>query len=236
MWLHDALMGAPALYDGIRSLYRHTRCSTDALTAITSKIRFTASARLVFPTLPHLTYTTCTSFGLARALSTDADILLMDEAFSALDPLIRTDMQDVLLDLQKELHKTVIFITHDLDEALRIGDNITILRDGEVIQQGNPQEIILNPADEYVSDFIQDINRPRVLQIGSIADPKGKSEGPSMDAETVVEDALQKIISSKANGINVLKDGKPIGAASLEQLIHAIARPTGEKKGIESYR
>ena len=134
--------------------------------------------------------------GLARALATDTDIMLMDEAFSALDPLIRTDMQDVLLDLQKELHKTVIFITHDLDEALRIGDNIAILRDGEVVQQGNPQEIILNPADEYVSDFIQDINRPRVLQIGSIADPKGKSKGPSMEAETVVEDALQEVIAA----------------------------------------
>ena len=174
--------------------------------------------------------------GLARALSTDADILLMDEAFSALDPLIRTDMQDVLLDLQKELHKTVIFITHDLDEALRIGDNIAILRDGEVVQQGNPQEIILNPADEYVSDFIQDINRPRVLQIGSIADPKTKSKGPSMDAETVVEDALQEVIAAKADGVKVTKDGKSIGGASLEQMIHAIARPTGDKKGIESYR
>ena len=174
--------------------------------------------------------------GLARALSTDADILLMDEAFSALDPLIRTDMQDVLLDLQKELHKTVIFITHDLDEALRIGDNIAILRDGEVVQQGNPQEIILNPADEYVSDFIQDINRPRVLQIGSIANPKTKSKGPSMDAETVVEDALQEVIAAKADGVKVTRDGKSIGGASLEQMIHAIARPTGDKKGIESYR
>ncbi len=174
--------------------------------------------------------------GLARALSTDADILLMDEAFSALDPLIRTDMQDVLLDLQKELHKTVVFITHDLDEALRIGDNIAILRDGEVVQQGNPQEIILNPADEYVSDFIQDINRPRVLQIGSIADPKTKSKGPSMDAETVVEDALQEVIATKAEGVKVTQNGKLIGAASLEQMIHAIARPTADKKGIESYR
>ena len=174
--------------------------------------------------------------GLARALSTDADILLMDEAFSALDPLIRTDMQDVLLDLQKELHKTVIFITHDLDEALRIGDNIAILRDGEVVQQGNPQEIILNPADEYVSDFIQDINRPRVLQIGSIADPKTKSKGPSMDAVTVVEDALQEVIAAKADGVKVTRDGKSIGGASLEQMIHAIARPSGDKKGIESYR
>ena len=81
--------------------------------------------------------------GLARALATDAEILLMDEAFSALDPLIRTDMQNILLDLQEELHKTIVFITHDLDEALRIGDEISILRDGEVIQQGDPQSIIM---------------------------------------------------------------------------------------------
>ena len=80
--------------------------------------------------------------GLARALATDAPILLMDEAFSALDPLIRTDMQNILLDLQKDLHKTIVFITHDLDEALRIGDNIAILRDGKIIQKGNPQEIL----------------------------------------------------------------------------------------------
>ena len=108
--------------------------------------------------------------GLARALATDAEILLMDEAFSALDPLIRTDMQDVLLDLQNELHKTIIFITHDLDEALRIGDDIAILRDGAVIQQGSPQEIVLNPADDYVRDFIKDINRARVLEVNSVMD------------------------------------------------------------------
>ena len=92
--------------------------------------------------------------GLARALATDADILLMDEAFSALDPLIRSDMQDVLLSLQEKLHKTIIFITHDLDEALKLGDNIAILRDGAVIQSGTAENIILHPADDYVTDFI----------------------------------------------------------------------------------
>lgn len=89
--------------------------------------------------------------GLARALTNDAPILLMDEAFSALDPLIRADMQTVLLDLQKEIKKTIVFITHDLDEALRLGDRIAILRDGEVIQQGTSQEIVLKPADEYIA-------------------------------------------------------------------------------------
>ena len=88
--------------------------------------------------------------GLARALATDAEILLMDEAFSALDPLIRTDMQGILLGLQEELHKTIVFITHDLDEALRIGDEISILRDGEVVQQGTSQEIVMTPSDDYI--------------------------------------------------------------------------------------
>ena len=106
--------------------------------------------------------------GLARALATDAEILLMDEAFSALDPLIRTDMQDILLELQDELHKTIVFITHDLDEALRIGDTIAILRDGAVIQQGDPQDIIMHPNDDYIVDFIQDINRGRVIRLRTL--------------------------------------------------------------------
>ena len=107
--------------------------------------------------------------GLARALATDAEILLMDEAFSALDPLIRTDMQDQLLELQSTLHKTIVFITHDLDEALRIGDHIAILKDGELRQFGTPEEILLAPADDYVTRFVQDVNRGRVVTVGSIA-------------------------------------------------------------------
>ena len=102
--------------------------------------------------------------GLARALATDAEILLMDEAFSALDPLIRSEMQNILLDLQNELHKTIIFITHDLYEALKIGDRIAILRDGSMVQDSDPQKIIMQPADDYVSDFIKDINRARVIK------------------------------------------------------------------------
>ena len=109
--------------------------------------------------------------GLARALATDAEILLMDEAFSALDPLIRTDMQGILLGLQEELHKTIVFITHDLDEALRIGDEISILRDGEVVQQGTSQEIVMTPSDDYIADFIKDVNRARVLEVRSIMEP-----------------------------------------------------------------
>jgi len=93
--------------------------------------------------------------GLARALAADTDIILMDEAFSALDPLIRTDMQDQLLSLQSTLHKTIVFITHDLDEALRIGNRIAIMKDGQLIQVGTPEEIIYQPADEYVDRFVQ---------------------------------------------------------------------------------
>jgi len=93
--------------------------------------------------------------GLARALATDTDIILLDEAFSALDPLIRAEMQDQLLALQKELHKTLVFITHDLDEAVRIGNRIAILKDGKLIQVGTPQDILNSPADEYVNRFVQ---------------------------------------------------------------------------------
>jgi glycine betaine/proline transport system ATP-binding protein len=106
--------------------------------------------------------------GLARALSNDASILLMDEAYSALDPLIRTDMQTMLLDLQKELKKTIVFITHDLDEALRLGDNIVILRDGSIIQQGDSQDILLRPADDYIRRFIKDVNRARFIKVDAV--------------------------------------------------------------------
>ena len=93
--------------------------------------------------------------GLARALATDTDIILMDEAFSALDPLIRAEMQDQLLELQRTLQKTIVFITHDLDEALRIGNRIAVLKDGQLIQVGSPQEILQAPADDYVGRFVQ---------------------------------------------------------------------------------
>ncbi|MGB3835239.1 quaternary amine ABC transporter ATP-binding protein [Castellaniella sp.] len=101
--------------------------------------------------------------GLARALATDAEILLMDEAFSALDPLIRHEMQDQLLALQARLNKTIVFITHDLDEALRLGNRIAILKDGELIQEGTPEDILLSPANDYIESFLQDVNRGKVL-------------------------------------------------------------------------
>lgn len=109
--------------------------------------------------------------GLARALCNNPDVLLMDEAFSALDPLIRSQMQDQLVELQAELNKTIVFITHDLDEALRLGDRIAILKDGILVQTGTPNDILLNPADEYVSDFVRDVNRAKVLNIDTLSRP-----------------------------------------------------------------
>ncbi|MET7483685.1 glycine betaine/L-proline ABC transporter ATP-binding protein [Streptomyces sp. NPDC005538] len=108
--------------------------------------------------------------GLARALATDADLLLMDESFSALDPLIRRDMQDQLLELQKSLKKTIVFITHDLNEAMRLGDRIAVMRDGRIVQTGTAEDILLRPANDYVASFIQDVDRSRVLTASAVMD------------------------------------------------------------------
>ena len=107
--------------------------------------------------------------GLARALAVEPEILLMDEPFSGLDPLIRRQMRSELADLQKELKKTMVFITHDLDEAVSVGDRIAIMRDGEIIQMGTPREIIMNPADEFVSEFTEDVSKDRVLNASSVS-------------------------------------------------------------------
>jgi glycine betaine/proline transport system ATP-binding protein len=173
--------------------------------------------------------------GLARALATDAEILLMDEAFSALDPLIRTEMQDVLLKLQEELHKTILFITHDLDEALRIGDNIAILRDGLVVQKGTSEEIILNPADKYVTDFIKDINRGRVLRVSSIMDSRKLTKGVEIEKNMIIEDALQIISKSGSSKAIVTEDDKPIGSVELGRMIEAIARPSENTDETSNY-
>ncbi|MEM9030378.1 MAG: glycine betaine/L-proline ABC transporter ATP-binding protein [Pseudomonadota bacterium] len=143
--------------------------------------------------------------GLARALATDAEILLMDEAFSALDPLIRSDMQLQLKELQEKLHKTIVFITHDLDEALRIGDRIAILKDGELRQAGTGEEILLNPADDYVERFVRDVNRARVVTIGSIAqqvvtlDPKQVT--PQSVADHTEDDQPFVFVSDGEGGV-----------------------------------
>ncbi len=163
--------------------------------------------------------------GLARALATDAPILLMDEAFSALDPLIRTDMQNILLELQEELHKTIVFITHDLDEALRIGDNIAILRDGRVIQQGDPQDIIMNPEDDYINDFIKDVNRSRVIELRSILSSKLKGSGDGLSHKMTVEEALPTLNSAKTRSFSVVDDNnKLLGSVNLDLAIKSLAR------------
>ena len=151
--------------------------------------------------------------GLARALATDAEVLLMDEAFSALDPLIRNDMQDQLIQIQDELSKTIVFITHDLDEALRIGDHIAILKDGELRQVGPPEEILMAPADDYVSRFVKDVNRGRVITVGSIAD-----EYPAVElGKAGFADAFGKLRASRRNTVYVCDGaGKPVGAITAD--------------------
>jgi glycine betaine/proline transport system ATP-binding protein len=109
--------------------------------------------------------------GLARALATDTDVLLMDEAFSALDPLIRREMQEQLVELQADLGKTIIFITHDLNEAMFLGDRIAVMRDGRIVQIGTPEDILTDPANDYVAQFVQDVDRARVLTASSAMEP-----------------------------------------------------------------
>ena len=112
--------------------------------------------------------------GLARALAVDSEVLLMDEPFSGLDPLIRREMQDELIALQTKVQKTIVFITHDLNEALKIGDRIAIMRDGEIVQEGTPEEIVTLPADDYVSEFVQDVSRAKVIQASAIMREPGR--------------------------------------------------------------
>ena len=168
--------------------------------------------------------------GLARALATDAEILLMDEAFSALDPLIRADMQTLLLELQRELHRTILFVTHDLEEAITLGDRIAILRDGEVVQNGDSQEIVLKPSDDYISNFTKNINRGRVIRVGSIMEPtQARAPEPggkdcSVPSEMLLEEALPVVVASpndKAAVVDV--KGKTVGAISVGRMVHALA-------------
>lgn len=165
--------------------------------------------------------------GIARALTANTDIMLMDEAFSALDPLIRTDMQNLLLELQTELHKTIIFITHDLDEALKLADHLVILKDGAVVQQGEPQSILLTPNDPYIEDFVSDINRARVLRVRSIMTPL-TSVKKAGDID--VNQNLEQIIAmseGEVNGIyRVMDTGKAVGQLDMKDLVKALVPRT----------
>ena len=164
--------------------------------------------------------------GLARALANDAPLLLMDEAFSALDPLIRMDMQSILLDLQKELRKTVVFITHDLDEALRLGDRIAILRDGEIVQQGTGQDIVLSPADDYIENFVKEVNRGRVVLVESVMD-----SGPDASASVTVGPGTQLEAAARAMseaGVRVANvtdgDDRVVGHVGLDRTVAAMVQ------------
>ncbi|MGD8110031.1 quaternary amine ABC transporter ATP-binding protein [Vibrio sp. TRT 17S01] len=162
--------------------------------------------------------------GLARALCTDAEILLMDEAFSALDPLIRSEMQDQLIELQDKLHKTIVFITHDLDEALRLGDRIAILKDGELVQQGTPDEILLHPADDYVEAFVKDVNRARALTVETVMQPPVLR----ITASTIQEALTQMKQSKQDYGYHVTDDGYQ-GLVTKESLIDAVKEDSAEE-------
>lgn len=161
--------------------------------------------------------------GIARALTANTDIMLMDEAFSALDPLIRTDMQNLLLELQKELNKTIIFITHDLDEALKLADHLVILKDGAVVQQGEPQGILLAPSDPYIEDFVSDINRARVLRVRSVMSKLSRAKKAG---DVDVEDSLEQVIAQSDGNTNyiyrVMEDGKAIGEIDMKDLVKAL--------------
>ncbi|MFP4043155.1 MAG: DUF3726 domain-containing protein [Rhodosalinus sp.] len=171
--------------------------------------------------------------GIARALASDSPVMLMDEAFSALDPLIRTDMQDLLLELQEELQKTVVFISHDLDEALKLADHLVILKDGRVVQQGEPQDILLHPADPYIVDFISDINRARVLRVRSVMEPGDAAEGP-FAGEVGPDDTLESVIARSGGDTalryRVERDGRALGVLHMQALVRALV-PTGAAEG-----
>ena len=164
--------------------------------------------------------------GLARALATDAEILLMDEAFSALDPLIRSSMQDLLLELQGKLTKTIVFITHDLDEALKLGDTIAILNDGMVVQAGDPQDIIMNPADEYIENFVQDINRARVIRARSIMEPVSAANGANLQTEVAANENLEAVLSAMQGdpegSVAVTQDGLTVGAITARRMLEVL--------------
>ena len=172
--------------------------------------------------------------GIARALASDSDIMLMDEAFSALDPLIRTDMQDLLLELQKELHKTIIFITHDLDEALKLADHLVILKDGFVVQQGEPQNILMNPNDPYIEDFVSDINRARVLRVRSVM--RNLSTNLEVTGVCDIDDNLEKLISlsggDATHGFKVKKNGEVVGVLEMRDVVKALVprAPSSDKR------
>ena len=168
--------------------------------------------------------------GLARALATDTDIMLMDEAFSALDPLIRSDMQKQLLDLQAELKKTIVFITHDLDESLRLGDHIGILNAGKLVQVGTPVEIIMNPADDYVEAFVKDVNRAKVIKAKIIMIPVAQANGIDktnlikVNEDQFIEEFLPQVVCNNSNCEVVDRQGNTKGYITNKELQKSLSK------------
>ncbi len=161
--------------------------------------------------------------GLARALATDPDIMLFDEPFSALDPLIRREMQDEIVRLRRELKKTMVFITHDLQEALRLGDRIAIMRNGRFVQVGTPAEVVLEPADEYVENFVRDVPRSHVVPVDAVMAPP--VEGPYsgvVDAGTKVRDIVG-LVAHSDRPVQVVRDGVTIGSIDRVGVLSVIA-------------
>ena len=178
--------------------------------------------------------------GIARALTSNSPIMLMDEAFSALDPLIRTDMQDLLLELQKELHKTIVFITHDLDEALKLADRLVILKDGYIVQQDEPQHILLNPSDPYIEDFVSDINRARVLRVRSIMTPLNGGDPPAdahgeVDYNDTLEDTITRSGGDTSHSYVVVREGTPVGVLEMTNLVRALVPRVASEAGARKY-
>ena len=169
--------------------------------------------------------------GLARAIAADPAILLMDEPFSALDPLIRRQLQDQFMALSAEMHKTTLFITHDLDEAIRIGDRIAIMKDGVLVQIGTPEEIVMNPADEYVADFVAGISKLELVSAGKIMEPldaytqrRGPVDvdgWPEAQPEHSLNDLVDLSIATQ-HPIVVKVDGKPMGVITKNALLRGI--------------
>ncbi len=170
--------------------------------------------------------------GLARALATNPGILLMDEAFSALDPLIRNDMQEQLVELQSKLHNTIVFITHDLDESLKLGDHIGILNGGRLVQVGKPEEIIMNPADDYVAAFVKDVNRAKVLRAKTIMlstdhNPlNGKKSGDThkVHENSFIEEFLPQVLERRSIVEVVDEGGKTIGFITEKEIAKSLSK------------
>jgi glycine betaine/proline transport system ATP-binding protein len=163
--------------------------------------------------------------GLARALAAETDILLMDEAFSALDPLIRTEMQDQLIELQHDLKKTIIFISHDLNEAMKLGDRIAIMRDGRINQIGTATEILTHPADSYVEKFIADVDRSRILTAADVMQPVEENVDTGGWAVVHPDDNVSDLweASTQANGqVGVVDDGRVVGRVGYSDIVGAM--------------